>query len=73
MIKDKYLSDVSFTTVHTHVDLSNVRATGGDFNISDLSAAVNTDKANEVTVRAWMEKAGKLVPPNLLYGRLMTI
>ncbi|KAI5785092.1 putative mitochondrial ATP-dependent helicase irc3 [Peziza echinospora] len=57
MIGDKHLSNVSFTTVRSEVDLSQVRATGGDFNISDLSAVVNTEEANEVTVRAWMEKA----------------
>lgn len=57
MIKDSWLSNVHFTTVQTHVDLSAVRQTSGDFNTADLSQAVNTSQTNEITVRAWLEKA----------------
>jgi len=48
-----------FTTVRTHVDLSQVRALNGDFNLSDLSQAVNTADTNNVTVRSWIERAGR--------------
>jgi ATP-dependent helicase IRC3 len=57
MIESNWLCPVKFTTVQTNVDLSRVRATGGDFAIGELAAAVNTDTANEITVRSWMEKA----------------
>lgn len=57
MIEDNWLSPVKFTTVKTNVDLSRVRSTGGDFTIGDLAAVVNTEQANEVTVRSWMHKA----------------
>ena len=62
MIQEGYLADVIFTTVQSTVDLSNVRSSGGDFIISELAAAVNTPQANEVTVRAWMDKARKFIP-----------
>ena len=60
MIKDSWLSNVIFTTVQTHVDLSSVRLTGvnGDFNTTDLAAVINTDQTNEVTVRSWLDRAG---------------
>lgn len=35
----------------------------GDFQIADLGKAVNTYEANEVTVRAWLEKAGMVQHP----------
>lgn len=59
MINEKWLSSVKFSTVRTNVDLSRVSRTGhtGDFKVGDLSLAVNTDTANEVTVRSWMQKA----------------
>lgn len=47
----------------THVDLSSVRdASTGDFNLSDLERAVNTKETNNVTVRSWLQKAGKSPP-----------
>jgi len=58
MIKENWLSNVQFTTVQTQVDLSAVRENRGDFNIADLSQAVNTTQTNSITVRAWLEKAG---------------
>jgi ATP-dependent helicase IRC3 len=58
MIDDKWLSDVVFTTVHSGVDLSRVRSSGGDFQASALSQAVNKDEVNTLTVRAWLSKAG---------------
>jgi len=58
MIKENWLSNVQFTTVQTQVDLSAVRESIGDFNIADLSQAVNTTQTNNITVRAWLTKAG---------------
>ncbi|KAF1811496.1 P-loop containing nucleoside triphosphate hydrolase protein [Eremomyces bilateralis CBS 781.70] len=58
MIEDKWLSNVIFTTVETHVDLSHVKSSkSGDFLTSSLSPAVNTPEANEITVKSWLAKA----------------
>jgi ATP-dependent helicase IRC3 len=55
MIEGKWLSAASFTSVKSGADLSNVKSLGknGDFQTADLSLAVNTDQANQVTVQAW--------------------
>ncbi|EPS42372.1 hypothetical protein H072_3654 [Dactylellina haptotyla CBS 200.50] len=60
MIDSGWLSKVLFTTVKSNLKLSDVRLTGanGDFNLGELSNAVNTPENNDVTVRSWMEKAG---------------
>ncbi|KAI9696213.1 MAG: hypothetical protein M1836_005766 [Candelina mexicana] len=59
MIGEKWLSDVIFTTVHSKAEISNVKAgVTGDFNATELSKAVNTDQANEITVRSWLARAG---------------
>lgn len=58
MIQQKWLSDVVFTTVQSHADVSRVKkAPSGDFQSGDLSRAVNNDETNEITVRAWLSKA----------------
>jgi ATP-dependent helicase IRC3 len=58
MIGEKWLSDVKFTTVQTDIDLRSVRNNKfGDFQIGQLSRAVNTTQANEVTVKAWLDRA----------------
>lgn len=58
MIGEKWLSDVVFTTVQSKADISRVKkAPGGDFQVGDLSRAVNTQETNEVTVRSWMARA----------------
>ncbi|TPX15003.1 uncharacterized protein E0L32_004833 [Thyridium curvatum] len=56
MIKDNWLSDVTFTTVESSADVSRVKSQG-DFNAAQLSRAVNTDQVNEITVRSWLAKA----------------
>lgn len=59
MIGDKWLSDVIFTTVDSTVDLREVKkGAGGDFDIAQLSNAVNSEEANEIAVRTWYAKAG---------------
>ena len=58
MIEEKWLSDVIFTTVESKADISDVkRASSGDFQVGDLSRAVNKSEINEVTVRAWLARA----------------
>ncbi|KAK1979922.1 P-loop containing nucleoside triphosphate hydrolase protein [Colletotrichum cereale] len=58
MIGDKWLSDVVFTTVDSSADISRVKnGVNGDFQLGDLSRAVNTDQVNEITVRSWLAKA----------------
>ncbi|KAF4547936.1 Mitochondrial ATP-dependent helicase irc3-like protein [Elsinoe fawcettii] len=59
MIDANWLSNATFTTVRSGADLSKVRSVGktGDFQIGDLSRAVNNDEVSNVTVQAWLEKA----------------
>ena len=58
MIGEKWLSNVIFTTVQSKVNLSRLRkAASGDFQVSDLSRAVNTSETNDVTFRAWSTRA----------------
>ena len=58
MIGEKWLADLLFTTVKTRVDLSKVAdAPNGDYQTRQLSAAVNTDITNDLTVRSWMSRA----------------
>jgi ATP-dependent helicase IRC3 len=58
MIGDKWLADAVFTTVKSRVDLSKVEASAsGDFNPKQLSAAVNTETTNDITLRAWLSRA----------------
>lgn len=58
MIGEKWLSDVIFTTVQSKANISGVKkAASGDFQISDLSRAVNTEETNEITVRTWLSRA----------------
>jgi ATP-dependent helicase IRC3 len=58
MIGDKWLSDVMFTTVKSHANLSKVK-TGkdGDFLTGSLSEAVNTEETNEITYQSWLSEA----------------
>ena len=60
MIGEKWLSDVIFTTVQSKADVSGVkRGPAGDFQVGDLSRAVNTPETNEITVSAWMSRAAE--------------
>ena len=59
MIGEKWLSDVMFTTVKSKANLSKVKSgRDGDFQIGQLSKAVNNDQTNEITVKAWLAEAG---------------
>ncbi|PGH05798.1 hypothetical protein GX51_02771 [Blastomyces parvus] len=58
MIGEKWLADAVFTTVNSKADLSKVSdAPNGDFQTGQLSAAVNTDTTNDITVRTWLSRA----------------
>lgn len=58
MIGEKWLSDVIFTTVRSKADISRVKSNStGDFQVKDLSQAVNTPENNEVTFMAWQTRA----------------
>lgn len=60
MIGEKWLSKVIFTTVKSKADISRVKkAASGDFHTGGLSKAVNTLESNDITVRAWLERAGQ--------------
>lgn len=59
MIGEKWLANVIFTTVQSKADISRVKkGANGDFQPGDLSKAINTDQTNEITVRAWLARAG---------------
>jgi ATP-dependent helicase IRC3 len=59
MIGEKWLSDVVFTTVKSKANLSRVKSgRDGDFQVGQLSRAVNNDETNEITVKAWLAEAG---------------
>ena len=58
MIGEKWLSDVMFTTVESKADLSKVKSgKDGDFQTSQLGAAVNTAVSNDITLNAWQSEA----------------
>lgn len=58
MIADNWLAGLIFSTVKSHVDLRGVKSNAqGDFQVTALSQAVNTQPTNEITVQAWLAKA----------------
>ena len=58
MIDENWLANAVFTTVRSGANLSKVkRDKFGDFALSSLSEAVDNDKTNNITVRAWMANA----------------
>ena len=58
MIGEKWLSSVIFTTVQHKADISGVKTgSAGDFQVGDLSRAINTPETNEIVVGAWMARA----------------
>jgi ATP-dependent helicase IRC3 len=55
MIDEEWLANAVFTTVQSEANLSRVKKDKfGDFAVGSLSKAVNTDKTNDITVRAWL-------------------
>ncbi|EMR08045.1 hypothetical protein PNEG_03487 [Pneumocystis murina B123] len=58
LINEKWLSNVSFTMVNSHIDLSKIKDNQfGDFERKALSSTVNTRPTNDICVRTWMKKA----------------
>ncbi|KAE8352170.1 P-loop containing nucleoside triphosphate hydrolase protein, partial [Aspergillus coremiiformis] len=58
MIDEEWLANAVFTTVQSEANLSRVKNNKfGDFAAGSLSKAVNTDRTNHVTVRAWLANA----------------
>ena len=58
MMEEKWLSNVIFTTVKSKANLLKIkRTTSGDFQVSDLSRAVNTPENNDITIRSWVARA----------------
>ncbi|KNG82424.1 putative DEAD/DEAH box helicase [Aspergillus nomiae NRRL 13137] len=58
MIDEEWLANAVFTTVQSEVNLSRVKKDNfGDFAVGSLSKAVNTDRTNDITVRAWLANA----------------
>ncbi|KAK5135681.1 hypothetical protein LTR08_004982 [Meristemomyces frigidus] len=58
MIDEGWLANAVFTTVQSGADLSKVESPRGDFQTGSLSRAVNNQQSNDITVRAWLAKAG---------------
>ncbi|RMD43690.1 hypothetical protein DV735_g1406, partial [Chaetothyriales sp. CBS 134920] len=70
MINDKWLSPVSFTTVQSKADLGSVKTSKGsegDFQIRQLSHAVNTAETNEITFAAWQSEAAANCKSTLIF------
>ena len=60
MINEKWLADVTFTTVRSKVDLRNIKSSSsGDFETKSLSTAVNTDVRNDIIVETWSQRASQ--------------
>ncbi|KAE8150199.1 P-loop containing nucleoside triphosphate hydrolase protein [Aspergillus avenaceus] len=60
MIDEKWLANAVFTTVQSEANLSRVKKDKfGDFAIGSLSKAVNTERTNDITVRAWLANASE--------------
>ena len=57
MIKDNWLSDLIFTTIQSKADISRVKSSGQDFQIGQLSKAVNNPISNDIIVQTWLSKA----------------
>ena len=60
MIGEKWLSDVIFTTVKSRANLAKVQPRpDGDFQVAQLSRAVNTNETNSIIVKTWLAQAGE--------------
>lgn len=59
MISAGYLCDLEGQKVLTKVDLSSVKTSMGDFQVSQLSEAVNTPARNTIIVKSYKKHSGK--------------
>ncbi|KAJ7038251.1 P-loop containing nucleoside triphosphate hydrolase protein [Mycena alexandri] len=69
MIKEQWLCDVRFTTVHASINLKNVTVNSrtGDFNPTSLAQVVNTETVNNMVVKTWLDKAGSTRKSTLIF------
>lgn len=58
-IQDGWLCGLRGFRVATDIDLSRVKTTAGDYNLSQLAEAVNTDARNTAALRHWHEVASR--------------
>ncbi len=56
-IKEKYLVPLRGYRVSTQTSLDGVKCTAGDFQVTELSNAVNTNERNNLVVKTWKEQA----------------
>lgn len=56
-IEDGWLSDIRAIRLRTRTDISGVKTTAGDFQIGELSNAINNPKRNQQIVKAWLDNA----------------
>ena len=54
-IKEGYLAPLHGFRVHTKTSLDSVKTTAGDFQVDQLSSAVNTEERNAQVVKAWKD------------------
>ena len=58
-IKQKYLSNLKAFTIKTNIDISKVKKSGEDFNITDLGRAVNRDSRNKIVLSTFQQNKSK--------------
>lgn len=56
-IEDGWLVDLRGFRVNTKTSLDEIKTTAGDFQVDQLSDAVNTPARNAIVVKAWQDKA----------------
>ncbi|KAI5836220.1 P-loop containing nucleoside triphosphate hydrolase protein [Schizophyllum commune Tattone D] len=61
MIKEEWLCDVRFTSVHARLKLNEVTVNTktGDFNAASLARVINTPTVNDLVVKTWLHRAAK--------------
>ncbi|KDQ16273.1 hypothetical protein BOTBODRAFT_30973 [Botryobasidium botryosum FD-172 SS1] len=59
MIKEQWLCNVRFTSVHANLDLTSVtiNTRSGDFNPTSLAHVINTDTINDLVFKTWLDRA----------------
>ncbi|KAJ7634254.1 P-loop containing nucleoside triphosphate hydrolase protein [Mycena polygramma] len=69
MIKEQWLCDVRFTSVHANIDLKSVTVNSrtGDFSPTSLAQVVNTETVNHLVVKTWLDKAGSTRKSTLVF------
>ncbi|EPQ60619.1 P-loop containing nucleoside triphosphate hydrolase protein [Gloeophyllum trabeum ATCC 11539] len=59
MMKEQWLCNVRFTSVHANMNLNNVSISSrsGDFVTRSLAQVINTDTVNKLVVQSWLDRA----------------